>query len=117
MSMNVTWIAEATIKPGKREEFEAVRNDLVAATSQEEGALNYEWYICEEGKEVYIYERYADFDAAVTHLKTFGAHADRFVAAADFTLLTVLTDRPDDLREHLAGINTAFRVPWGGFKK
>ena len=117
MSRNVTWIAEATIKPGKRDEFEAVRNDLVAATSQEEGALNYEWYICEEGKEVYIYERYADLDAAVTHLKTFGAHAHRFTAAADFTVLTVLTDRPDDLREHLAGINTAFRVPWGGFKK
>ncbi|MEM7802629.1 MAG: antibiotic biosynthesis monooxygenase [Chloroflexota bacterium] len=114
---NIIWIAEATIRDGKRAEFEGVMKDLVAATSKEEGALHYEWYISEDGKEVYIYERYKDLEAAITHLSTWEPNADRFIAAAEFNLLTVLSDLPPDLRERLSGLNTAYRVPFGGFKK
>lgn len=117
MSGNIVWIAEATIKPGRKADFEAVMNDLVGYTSQEEGALNYEWHITEETGEVYIYERYADIDAAWAHLDNWAKGAERFMDAADFERLIVLSDLPADMRKTLEGINCVYRLPWGGFKK
>lgn len=114
---NVIWIAEAKIKEGRRLEFEGVMKDLVKVTSQEKGALHYEWYIGEDDREIYIYERYKDLDAAIAHLDTWEKHAHRFMATADFKLLTVLSDLPQFVRDRLAGIPVAYRVPFGGFKK
>ena len=117
MSENIIWVAEATINPGRKADFEAVMKDLVAMTSKEKGALNYQWYITEETGQVYIYERYADIDAAWAHLDTWAKGADRFMDAANFERLIVLSDLPADMRKVLEGINCEYRLPWGGFAK
>lgn len=36
---------------------------------------------------------------------------------ADFERLIVCSDLPEDMRKELEGINCAYRLPWGGFKK
>ena len=113
---NVIWVAEATIREGRRADFEAVKADLIALTSQDEGVLNYEWYITEETGAVYIYERYADVAAAWTHLDTWSKGAERFTDAAEFERLVVLSDLPDDMRKVLEGINCVYRLPWGGIR-
>lgn len=113
-SKNVIWVAEATIRDGRRADFEAVKSDLIDLTSKDDGVLNYEWYITEETGAVYIYERYADVEAAWVHLDTWAKGAERFMDAANFERLVVLSDLPADMRAKLEGINCVYRLPWGG---
>ncbi|WP_136443861.1 putative quinol monooxygenase [Pacificoceanicola onchidii] len=113
-SENVIWVAEATIRDGRRADFEAAKSKLIDLTSKDEGVLNYEWYNTEETGAVYIYERYADVDAAWVHLDTWAQGAEAFMDAANFERLIVLSDLPADMRAKLEGINCVYRLPWGG---
>ena len=61
VSDNVFWVVELAIIPGQLDAFKALMNEMVAATQADEpGALNYEWFISEDGTTCHIYERYAD---------------------------------------------------------
>lgn len=46
---NIGWIVEGKIREGKREGFKAVMEDLEAATSHEDGTLNYQYYVSDGG--------------------------------------------------------------------
>jgi quinol monooxygenase YgiN len=52
-------------------------NDMVESTKAEPGALNYEWFISEDGTSCHIYERYADSAAAMVHMGHFPAFSER----------------------------------------
>ena len=79
MSDQVLGISEVAIKPGELDSFRALVKEMVEATRvNEPKAMNYEYYISEDGTRCHIYERYVDSAGAMTHLANFAAHWERF---------------------------------------
>lgn len=116
MFESIGWIVEGRIREGKREEFEAVMKDLVAATRSEEGTLNYQYYLSEAG-DVLVYERFKDVAAAHAHINTWDEYADRWIAAAEPTRMVHLGDLPTDLRKRHAALEPLLFRPFGGFAR
>lgn len=116
MFENFGWIVEGKIRDGKRGDFEAVMNDLVAATQSEDATLNYQYYVSDEG-DVLVYERFKDAAAANQHVDTWDQYADRWVAAAEPTRMVHLGNLPDDLRERHAALRPLLLRPLGGFAR
>jgi quinol monooxygenase YgiN len=114
----VSWLLELAVKPGKLEDFRALMDEMVESTRAESGALAFEWFIGEDEDVVHIYERYADSEAVLTHLATFGeTFAARFLDAVDATRLTVLGAPTDEARRSLTGLGATFLAPLGGFAR
>ena len=116
MFENIGWIVEAKIKDGQRSAFEAVMGDIVEATRQEEGTLNYQYYVSDDG-DVLVYERFRDVESAHIHVTNWDKHAKRWIAAAEPTRMVHLGDLPDDLRGRHAALATLWLKPFGGFAR
>ncbi|MFT5701817.1 MAG: quinol monooxygenase YgiN [Desulforhopalus sp.] len=116
MFENIGWIVEAKIKEGRRDEFKAVMEEIVAETLKEEGTLNYQYYVSDEG-DVMVYERFKDIEAAHIHVDNWDNFATRWIAAAEPTRMVHLGDLPDDLRERHAALAPLWLKSYGGFAK
>ena len=69
MFENIGWIVEAKIKDGKRAEFEAVVEEIVAETRAEGGTLNDQHFVSDDG-DVLVYERFSNVESAHIHITT-----------------------------------------------
>lgn len=116
MFENIGWIVEAKIKNGQRGAFEAVMKEIVTETEKEEGALNYQYFVSDEG-DVLVYERFKDAEAAHIHVSNWDSFAARWVAAAEPTRMVHLGDLPDDLRARHAALAPLWLKPFGGFAR
>ena len=77
-SRQVSWMFELAVKAGREPDFRALMVEMAEATDRNEpGTLDYEWYVSDDGRRLHLFERYADADAAMTHLATFG---ERYMA-------------------------------------
>lgn len=118
MSNHVAWLLEFEVQHGKDAELGSVMQDMVASTRNETKALNYEWSRSEDGKAYHIYERYADSDGALTHLKAFGENfAERFLGAITPTRLTVYGNPNETAREALSALNPVYMADAAGFAR
>lgn len=114
MFENIGWIVEAKIAEGKREEFKAVVEEIVAATRKEGGTLNYQYFVSDDG-DVLVYERFATVEDAHTHITNWDNFADRWLAAAPATRMVHLGDLPDELRDRHAALAPKMLKPFDGF--
>lgn len=119
MSDIVHWILAAKIKSGAYAEFDALIEEMVAATqSDEPGALIYEYFVSEDKGLCHIYERYENNAAVMTHLGNFGAKfADRFLAVLEPVSLTVYGDASQEVRDALAGFGAVHMIGSHGFSR
>jgi quinol monooxygenase YgiN len=118
MSDNVFWVLELAIKSGEMDNFKALMGDMVAATHDEPGALNYEWFISDDNETCHIYERFADSDAVLVHLGNFGANfAKRFVGCVRPTRQIVYGNLSDEARKAMKGMGAVHMAPIGGFTR
>jgi len=80
MNDHVFWILEADIKAGQLDKLKALMREMVEGTQRDEPrALNYEWFIADDGKSLHLYERYADPDAVMVHRGNFAQkYRERF---------------------------------------
>ena len=90
MGEEIPWFLELAIKPGQTEAARTVIAEMVDSTQNEPGALAYEWSISADESAIHSYERYADSEAVLAHLATFGENfAERLLAAVDPTRFVV----------------------------
>jgi quinol monooxygenase YgiN len=116
MGEQVSWVVELAVKPGQLEGFRSLMQEMVESTSQEAGALSYEWFVSADGSAVHIYERYADSAAAVTHLNGFlERFAQRFLERVDVTRVSVYGDPNAEARAIMDGFGVTYYGPFGGF--
>ena len=116
MDAQVSWLLEVAVKPGQLDTVRALMREMVASTRAEPGALGYEWFISDDGGVVQLAERYADSDAALAHLETFGEKfAGRFLAAVDPTRFTVMGAPSEAVQVALSGFGPVYLRPFGGF--
>ena len=119
MSTNVYWVLELTIKTGEFEKFQDLMTEMVASTeTNEPNTLNYERPLSNDNKTCFIYERYTDSEAVLTHLGAFGEKfAERFMAILDATRFVVYGNPSDQVREAVSGFKPIFMSPAGGFTR
>ena len=119
MTGHVYWVLEVMINPGRFEELKALMAELVETTQKNElGALNYEWTISDDRQVCHMYERYEDAAAAMTHMKSFGAHfVTRFMEVVRPTRLVVYGAPSAQLKDALAGLNPVYMAPFSGFRR
>ncbi|MGI2113886.1 putative quinol monooxygenase [Shewanella frigidimarina] len=113
---NIGWIVEAKIIDGKRDEFEAVMHEMVAATRQEGGTLNYQYFVSDDG-DVLVYERFATIESAHIHINNWNHYAERWVAAAPATRMVHLGDLPEELSIRHVALAPKMLKPFGGFAR
>lgn len=116
MFENIGWIVEAQLKPGKRDEFANVVEEIVAATKKEGGTLNYQYYVSDDG-DVLVYERFSNIESAQIHINNWDRFAERWVAAAPVTRMVHLGNLPKDLRERHAVLSPKLLKPFNGFSR
>jgi quinol monooxygenase YgiN len=76
-SRYVAWMLELAVNEGKESDFRALMAEMADATERTEpGTIDYEWCVSDDGRRLHLFERYADSNAAMTHLGTFG---DRYM--------------------------------------
>ena len=117
MNNNVFWVLEANINDGQFDHLNALMSEMVEATKRDEpGALNYEWFIAEDGKSLHLYERYADSGATMVHLGNFGQKfAERFVAYLTITRITMYGNPSDEVRAAFATFTPIYWSLSAGF--
>ena len=116
MSSAVSWNLRVSISNGRLDDFRALMEEMVASTEAESGTQGYEWFISNDQASCHINERYADSDAALTHLGGFGAKfADRFLGCVTPTSIDVYGSSSDELRAALDGFGAEYHGPFGGF--
>ena len=72
-SRHVAWMFELVVKPRGDADFRELMAEMAEATDRNEpGTLDYQWYVSDDGRRLHLFERYADADAAMIHIGTFG---------------------------------------------
>ena len=119
MSDNVHWIVEIRIKPGALKSFKTLVGEAVAATkANEPDTLNYEWFISDDETTCHIYERYADSEATLKHLASFGENfAERYSAMTEPVRFVVYGNQSDELRQILDSYGAEHMGQVGGFAR
>jgi autoinducer 2-degrading protein len=114
----LSWVLQCAVKDGQLDGFKELMEEMVAGTSDEAGAISYEWFISDDGSTVHLYEKYADSDAAIAHLKAFRANwAGRFMGCVDVKGFTVYGSASEAAREVMAPLGAKLLAPWGGFAR
>jgi quinol monooxygenase YgiN len=117
MSDSFYFVLEVSILPGQIGNFRAVAKDLIAATQQEPGTLNYEWNLSRDETSCHIYERYHDSAAFMAHVQTFGKFAERFLQACRPVRIDIYGSPGEEARAALADFHPTFYAPLGGFSR
>lgn len=115
MSTHISWLLEVQILPNQLEAFKAVARDLIASTEKEKDTLAYEWNLSEDGTACDIYERYASSEAMLTHVRSFGAHAERFLKACRPTRFHVYGTPSIEAKAALEILQPTYFTHLGGF--
>lgn len=110
---------ELAVREGRDAEFRALMAEMAAATERgEPGALDYEWYVTDDGRRLHLFERYADAGAAMTHLATFGErYMRRFFDVLAPERITVYGAPDDRVRGALAQLAPQVMARAAGFSR
>jgi len=119
MAMEVSWMLELNLKPGRENEFSALMNEMIASAREKEpGTLSYEWSISADASVCHIFERYTDSEAILIHLVTFGKEfAPRFLELLSPTRCVIYGSPSQEARNGLAVLNPVYMQPVGGFNR
>jgi quinol monooxygenase YgiN len=117
MSEHVSWMLTLEIRPGQEDALRALIPEMVSATyADEPGALDYEWYVSEDGTRLHLFERYEDSAATLVHLANFVARfASRFLACLKPTGFTVYGSPSAEVQAALSAMGPVFMPRAAGF--
>jgi quinol monooxygenase YgiN len=114
----IAWWLEFRIRPDHGDAFTELVEDMVASARAEPDALNFEWFIDDDGQTGRVYERYGNERATLAHLQSFGSRfADRFMTATEPVQFTVLGNPPDAVKDALSGFGPRYLRPFVGFAR
>jgi quinol monooxygenase YgiN len=116
MNSEISWRVELTIKPEQFSAFRSLTNEMTESTKLEEGVLFYERFLGEDGSKVFLYERYANSEAAIAHLRGFRGKFDKaFAQLVKRDRFLVFGAPTDELKKILREFDAIFLNCIGGF--
>lgn len=118
-SPHVSWMFELAVKEGRESDFRALMTEMAEATQRDEpGTLGYEWYVSDDGRRLHLLERYADAQAAMTHLGTFGErYMTRFFDVLVPERMTLYGAPDDRVQKALATLAPRVMARAAGFSR
>lgn len=118
-SNHVAWMFELVVRDGRDADFRALMTEMVESTKGEEsGTLEYEWYVSDDGRRLHLFEIYADADATMAHLATFGQrYMRRFFDILAPERMTLYGDPGERVRGALAQLAPAVLTHAAGFRR
>lgn len=78
-------IARFKINSGKLTEFNKVKEECIALTKNETGALVYDWFLDEVNLLCTVIETYQDSDAVMTHAGNVNPSLSKLIEISDFS--------------------------------
>lgn len=119
MHGQIEWVLIMDIGEGQSHAVQPLTDEMVAATSSDEaGALVYEYFLNSEKSRYTVMERYKDTDTAMVHLDNFcKKFADRFFSLFVQVSFTVFGPAGAPLREALSDFGATFEDRIGGFAR
>jgi quinol monooxygenase YgiN len=112
----VSWVMEFTVKTGALAALTPLVAEMAQSTRSESGALQFAWFVSDDGASGQVHERYADTTAALAHLRTFTERfATPVLAAVEPTRFTVLGLPSVALQQALDGFAPTYLRSLGGF--
>jgi quinol monooxygenase YgiN len=113
-SEEVYWVLTVTVdQMGK---FKPLVEQLVAATKNEPGALQYEYNVGDDQKTVDIYERYTNSKTALFHLaEGLKPFSKEFFALAKPTRWVIYGTPSDEFKKANADFHPIYMTPFDGF--
>jgi len=117
MSEELYWILEVDILPGQLANFESVARDLIAATTNEPDTLGYEYALNADETVCHIYERYKNSEAVLTHVRSFGNFAERFMQACCPTRCYVYGNVSEEVKASIGDLRPVYFSLLGGFSR
>ncbi|MBO6853703.1 MAG: antibiotic biosynthesis monooxygenase [Marivivens sp.] len=110
MTSEIRFYAVRTIRSGQVEALRALGEEATAYFKENQpGTLEYEWFLDSGAMTCHLFERYADADACLEHLRAWG---EKFASRADTLLVpkTMFVYGPvnEDIRCALADANPAY---------
>ncbi|RKZ10676.1 antibiotic biosynthesis monooxygenase [bacterium] len=116
MSNALTWIVLMSVRDGELDNARTLMREMVESTQAEPGTLAYEWFLTEDSSTCHLYERYADSDAAMVHIGTFGQkYAERFMGCFEPTNVHVYGEPSAEARTALDEFDATYFGTFGGF--
>ncbi len=117
-NLDISWLFELAINPGRFEDFKALMADTIEATQSEVDSLNYGWTISDDHQVCHVYERYRDSAAVMMHLESFGANfAVRLMEAVTPARLVAYGTPSPQVKDALAGLSPVYMAPLGVFRR
>ncbi|MDP6443104.1 MAG: antibiotic biosynthesis monooxygenase [Pirellulaceae bacterium] len=117
MNAPIAWFVELRVEPERIDDFRTLTTEMVAATHDEPGTLLYERYFTRPDR-CFLYERYADSEAAVEHLARFNElFGQRFAALVKREQFIVLGDPSAELESIFARIGVEYATRIAGFAR
>ena len=114
--MKVSWSVELTIRLGCLDDFKKLTGEMVTSARAERGVLAYQRFISDDQRTVYLYERYEDSEAAITHLRAFAAtFGERYASMVERKRFVVFGDPSDELKTLLDQFGATYYKPFGPF--
>ncbi len=118
MSNTISWNLQLSVKDGQFDAARELMLEMVTATKDESGCLNYEWYLSSDGKHCHINESYADSSATMIHLGNFGVYfIGRFMTCFKPSSMSVYGEPSAEVRAALDGMGAIYLNWFGGFKR
>lgn len=116
---HVAWMFELVVREGRDADLRALMREMVESTKRDEqGALEYEWYVSEDGRRLHLFEIYADVDATMAHLATFGEkYMRRFFDILTPERMTLYGDPGERVRGALGQLAPAVMTHAAGFRR
>lgn len=113
---HIGWIVEAKIKEGRRDDFKAIVDEIVAKTQDEGGTLTYKYFVSDDG-DVLVLEQFNDVESAHIHITNWDNYAERWLEAAPGTRMVHLGNLPEELRERHGALAPKLLKPFAGFSR
>lgn len=119
MTVTVGWFIQAEIRTGKLDALKDLISEMCTRSRDNEpGTLAYEWSISADGTTGHLYERYADSDAALAHLASFGEHfAERFMPLVGALRMSVYGTPSEALSQELSDMEPVYFEKVDGFAR
>lgn len=117
MESHIFWILKLKVKPGQQDNLKALMSDMVAATkTNEPDALQYEWFINDDGSQCQIHETYKDDAAVLKHLSNFSSQfAERFLGILEPLDFEVYGNPGEEVKTALKDLNPKYMSANAGF--
>ena len=116
-SASIHWLLELELNPERAADFKVLMSEMVALAETQPGTLVYEWYFNEDKTRCIINERYRDSTALIDHMEASGPYAERFIAAATISRLTILGDVDTATRAALVSLEPSYLSIGEGFSR